>query len=293
MTLALHPEDLYHTGIVVPDLDAAKARLSALAGYRWIKPLTYTLPFRTATGVPASSPRRSCTRCRARTSSLSRRSPAAPGRRHRASPSITSATSPTTSSKRGGCSSATASASKMTAEVARVGARDVRLLRRRLRDPHRNRRPCDLSRLSRVPAVDERTPTGRLTCCSPCCASTRLSPHGEPRTQSKLLSTALELAQWGESHGITSVSVDEHHDDRARVELQPDHGRGDVPRANLDTDRERGLRAGAAVESGSARRGHRTRRQHEPRPAAHHGRSGLPHGRIRRPWASISGGGAR
>jgi hypothetical protein len=51
MTLALRPEDLYHTGIVVPDLDAAKARLSALAGYRWIKPLTYTLPFRTATGV--------------------------------------------------------------------------------------------------------------------------------------------------------------------------------------------------------------------------------------------------
>jgi alkanesulfonate monooxygenase SsuD/methylene tetrahydromethanopterin reductase-like flavin-dependent oxidoreductase (luciferase family) len=37
------------------------------------------------------------------------------------------------------------------------------------------------------------------------------SPHGEPRTQSGLLSAALELAQWGESHGITSVSVDEHH----------------------------------------------------------------------------------
>ncbi len=37
------------------------------------------------------------------------------------------------------------------------------------------------------------------------------SPHGEPRTQSGLLSAALELAQWGESHGITTVSVDEHH----------------------------------------------------------------------------------
>ncbi|OBI00030.1 LLM class flavin-dependent oxidoreductase [Mycobacterium sp. E2733] len=37
------------------------------------------------------------------------------------------------------------------------------------------------------------------------------SPHGEPRTQSGLLSAALELAQWGESHGITSISVDEHH----------------------------------------------------------------------------------
>jgi hypothetical protein len=48
---ALRPEDFYHTGIVVPDLDAAMARLSALAGYRWINPLSYTLPFRTATGT--------------------------------------------------------------------------------------------------------------------------------------------------------------------------------------------------------------------------------------------------
>lgn len=48
-THALRPEDLYHTGIVVPDLDAAMARLSAVAGYRWITPLSYTLPFRTAT----------------------------------------------------------------------------------------------------------------------------------------------------------------------------------------------------------------------------------------------------
>jgi len=51
MEFALRPEDLYHTGIVVPDLDAAKAHLSALAGYRWINPLTYTLPFRTVTGT--------------------------------------------------------------------------------------------------------------------------------------------------------------------------------------------------------------------------------------------------
>jgi len=49
MTFALRPEDLYHTGIVVPDLEAAMARLTALAGYRWITPLSYTLPFRTAT----------------------------------------------------------------------------------------------------------------------------------------------------------------------------------------------------------------------------------------------------
>ncbi|MCV7088512.1 VOC family protein [Mycobacterium interjectum] len=51
MTFALHPEDFYHTGIIVPDLDAAMARLSALAGYRWINPMSYTLPFRTAAGV--------------------------------------------------------------------------------------------------------------------------------------------------------------------------------------------------------------------------------------------------
>jgi hypothetical protein len=48
---ALRPEDFYHTGIVVPDLDAAMARLSALAGYRWINPLSYTLPFRTTAGT--------------------------------------------------------------------------------------------------------------------------------------------------------------------------------------------------------------------------------------------------
>ncbi|HZC52627.1 MAG TPA: VOC family protein [Mycobacterium sp.] len=51
MALALRPEDFYHTGIVVPDLEDAMARLSALAGYRWITPLTYTLPFRTASGT--------------------------------------------------------------------------------------------------------------------------------------------------------------------------------------------------------------------------------------------------
>jgi alkanesulfonate monooxygenase SsuD/methylene tetrahydromethanopterin reductase-like flavin-dependent oxidoreductase (luciferase family) len=37
------------------------------------------------------------------------------------------------------------------------------------------------------------------------------SPQGAPRTQGKLISAALELAQWGESRGITMVSVDEHH----------------------------------------------------------------------------------
>jgi Glyoxalase/Bleomycin resistance protein/Dioxygenase superfamily len=51
MEYALRPEDFYHTGVIVPDLDAAMARLSALAGYRWINPMSYTLPFRTASGV--------------------------------------------------------------------------------------------------------------------------------------------------------------------------------------------------------------------------------------------------
>ena len=37
------------------------------------------------------------------------------------------------------------------------------------------------------------------------------SPQGRPRAQSELLRAALELAQWGESRGITTVSVDEHH----------------------------------------------------------------------------------
>ena len=37
------------------------------------------------------------------------------------------------------------------------------------------------------------------------------SPQGDCRKQSELISAALELAQWGESRGITTVSVDEHH----------------------------------------------------------------------------------
>src|SRR5579884_1365707 len=49
--VALRPEDFYHTGIIVPDLEAAMARLSALAGYRWITPVSYTLPFRTVSGT--------------------------------------------------------------------------------------------------------------------------------------------------------------------------------------------------------------------------------------------------
>jgi hypothetical protein len=49
--VTLRTEDFYHTGIVVPDLADAMARLTAVAGYRWITPLSYTLPFRTTAGV--------------------------------------------------------------------------------------------------------------------------------------------------------------------------------------------------------------------------------------------------
>ena len=37
------------------------------------------------------------------------------------------------------------------------------------------------------------------------------SPQGDPRRQGEMMRAALELAQWGESRGITTVSVDEHH----------------------------------------------------------------------------------
>jgi alkanesulfonate monooxygenase SsuD/methylene tetrahydromethanopterin reductase-like flavin-dependent oxidoreductase (luciferase family) len=37
------------------------------------------------------------------------------------------------------------------------------------------------------------------------------SPHGDARTQGELIRAALELAQWGEPRGITTVSIDEHH----------------------------------------------------------------------------------
>ncbi len=37
------------------------------------------------------------------------------------------------------------------------------------------------------------------------------SPHGQARTQGELIRAAIELAQWGESRGIITVSIDEHH----------------------------------------------------------------------------------
>jgi hypothetical protein len=111
MAFALRPEDFYHTGIIVPDLDAAMAWLSALAGYRWITPLSYTLPFRTATGT------RELTSTivysvRVRTSNSCRKFLEVRGRLRRATPSITSATSPTTSATPPECWRPTASPSK-------------------------------------------------------------------------------------------------------------------------------------------------------------------------------------
>ncbi|MDT5205762.1 MAG: hypothetical protein QOD34_2398 [Mycobacterium sp.] len=37
------------------------------------------------------------------------------------------------------------------------------------------------------------------------------SPQGDPHRQGELIRAALELAQWGESRGVFTVSVDEHH----------------------------------------------------------------------------------
>jgi alkanesulfonate monooxygenase SsuD/methylene tetrahydromethanopterin reductase-like flavin-dependent oxidoreductase (luciferase family) len=37
------------------------------------------------------------------------------------------------------------------------------------------------------------------------------SPQGDPRGQGELIRAAIELAQWGESRGVLTVSVDEHH----------------------------------------------------------------------------------
>ncbi|MFD7205482.1 VOC family protein [Streptomyces sp. NPDC059893] len=46
----LRAADLYHTGIVVPDLAAAMERMTEVAGYRWTKPQTAELPIRLARG---------------------------------------------------------------------------------------------------------------------------------------------------------------------------------------------------------------------------------------------------
>jgi catechol 2,3-dioxygenase-like lactoylglutathione lyase family enzyme len=51
MTLPLKPQDLYHTGMVVPDLDAAATRLTETAGYTWTKPAKGPVTIRTEAGT--------------------------------------------------------------------------------------------------------------------------------------------------------------------------------------------------------------------------------------------------
>jgi hypothetical protein len=50
MTRALEPQNLYHTGIVVPDLDAAAQRFTAMAGYSFTTPIAGPVTIRTPTG---------------------------------------------------------------------------------------------------------------------------------------------------------------------------------------------------------------------------------------------------
>ena len=50
MTTPLSVEDLYHTGIVVPDLQAATERFSTVAGYTWTRPIEGPLAIRTVAG---------------------------------------------------------------------------------------------------------------------------------------------------------------------------------------------------------------------------------------------------
>jgi hypothetical protein len=48
--MTLNAADLYHTGIVVPDLEASMARMSEVAGYRWTEIQSAELPIRLADG---------------------------------------------------------------------------------------------------------------------------------------------------------------------------------------------------------------------------------------------------
>ncbi|ELP64902.1 VOC family protein [Streptomyces turgidiscabies] len=46
----LSAADLYHTGIVVPDVDEWKVRMTEVAGYRWTETMAADLPVRLADG---------------------------------------------------------------------------------------------------------------------------------------------------------------------------------------------------------------------------------------------------
>jgi len=47
---ALNPADLYHVGLVVPDIEAATTRFTAIAGYQWTNAVEYTLAVTTPAG---------------------------------------------------------------------------------------------------------------------------------------------------------------------------------------------------------------------------------------------------
>ncbi|MFJ9629400.1 VOC family protein [Streptomyces sp. NPDC091280] len=49
-TPLLSAKDLYHTGIVVPDIEEWKTRLTRLAGHHWTETMAADLPVRTADG---------------------------------------------------------------------------------------------------------------------------------------------------------------------------------------------------------------------------------------------------
>lgn len=209
---ALRPEDFYHTGIIVPDLEVAMARLSALAGYRRITPVSYTLPFRTVSG----------TREVTATFVYSLQVPhveliqEVPGTAWVAAPatrSITSATGATIWRRAHSCWKTTVLRSK------RLPTPPPQIWRC---SPTTSMLRAPASRSSTAPCFPISPPS-----CSPpprrkhseavpgmlltVLRFNFASPQGDPRTQSRLMSAALELEQWGESHGITAVSVGEHH----------------------------------------------------------------------------------
>jgi catechol 2,3-dioxygenase-like lactoylglutathione lyase family enzyme len=50
MASPLATSDLYHVGIVVPDLESAAARLTKVGGYTWTRPVEFTLAITTEEG---------------------------------------------------------------------------------------------------------------------------------------------------------------------------------------------------------------------------------------------------
>ncbi len=51
MALPLNASDLYHTGIIVSDLETEMARLGEMAGYRWTRPMSNDVTVRIGSDV--------------------------------------------------------------------------------------------------------------------------------------------------------------------------------------------------------------------------------------------------